>query len=112
MVSAYSTFPNGGTRVSPVFITKVEDINGRVLERGIATKSKVTTEEVAYIMTGMMQSVTTSGTGASARNNYNWQVAGKTGTSSDHRDAWFIGYNPVFTLGIWNGASLHRQPRL
>ena len=103
MVSAYSTFPNGGTRVSPVFITKVEDINGRVLERGIATKSKVTTEEVAYIMTSMMQSVTTSGTGASARNNYNWQVAGKTGTSSDHRDAWFIGYNPVFTLGIWNG---------
>ncbi|NLN34973.1 MAG: PBP1A family penicillin-binding protein [Candidatus Cloacimonetes bacterium] len=103
MVSAYSTFPNGGTRVSPVFITKVEDINGRVLERGIATKSKVTTEEVAYIMTSMMQSVTTSGTGASARNNYNWQVAGKTGTSSEHRDAWFIGYNPVFTLGIWNG---------
>lgn len=103
LISAYTTFPNGGTRVSPVFISKVEDINGKVLERGITTKSNVTTEEVAYIMTSMMQSVTTSGTGAAARNNYNWQVAGKTGTSSDHRDAWFIGFNREFTLGIWNG---------
>ncbi len=103
LISGYTAFPNGGTRVSPVFITKVEDINGKVLERGIATKSNVTTEEVAYIMTSMLQSVTTSGTGAAARNNYQWQVAGKTGTSSDHRDAWFIGFNKEFTLGIWNG---------
>ncbi len=103
LISGYTAFPNGGTRVSPVFITKVEDINGKVLERGFTTKSNVTSEEVAYIMTSMMQSVTTSGTGASARNNYHWQVAGKTGTSSDHRDAWFIGFNKAFTLGIWNG---------
>jgi penicillin-binding protein 1A len=103
LISAYTTFPNGGHRVSPVFITKVEDLSGRVLERGIATRSQVTDEGVAFLMTSMMQSVTTSGTGAAARNNYHWQVAGKTGTSSDHRDAWFIGYNPEFTLGIWNG---------
>lgn len=103
LISAYTTFPNGGTRISPVFIERVEAINGKVLERGITTKSEVTSEEVAYIMTSMMQSVTTSGTGAAARNNYHWQVAGKTGTSSDHRDAWFIGFNQEFTLGIWNG---------
>ncbi len=103
LISAYTTFPNGGNRVSPVYITRVEDTNGRVLERGVTSKTKVTSEEVAYIMTSMMQSVTTSGTGASARNNYHWQVAGKTGTSSDHRDAWFIGFNKSFTLGIWNG---------
>lgn len=103
LISAYTTFPNQGTRVSPVFITKVEDTNGKILERGISTKSRVTTEEVAFIMTSMMQSVTTSGTGAAARNNYYWPVAGKTGTSSDHRDAWFIGFNKEFTLGIWNG---------
>ncbi|MDI3503270.1 MAG: penicillin-binding protein [Candidatus Cloacimonadota bacterium] len=103
LISAYTTFPNQGTRVSPIYIMRVEDTNGRVLERGITTKSKVTTEEVAFLMTSMMESVTTSGTGAAARNNYYWQVAGKTGTSSDHRDAWFIGFNKEFTLGIWNG---------
>jgi penicillin-binding protein 1A len=103
LISAYTTFPNQGTRVNPVYIVRVEDTKGRVLERGITTKSKVTTEEVAYLMTSMMQSVTTSGTGSAARNNYHWQVAGKTGTSSDHRDAWFIGFNKAFTLGIWNG---------
>lgn len=103
LISGYTTFPNGGNRVSPVFITKVEDLNGKVLERGIGTKSKVTNERVAFLMTSMLQSVTTSGTGAAARNGYYWQVAGKTGTSSDHRDAWFIGFNPQFTLGIWNG---------
>jgi penicillin-binding protein 1A len=103
LISGYTTFPNGGYRVSPVFITKVEDINGKVLERGYTTKTQVTDSGVAYIMTSMLQSVTSSGTGAAARNNYHWQVAGKTGTSSDHRDAWFIGFNPKFTLGIWNG---------
>ncbi|MCB5270216.1 MAG: PBP1A family penicillin-binding protein [Candidatus Cloacimonetes bacterium] len=103
LISAYTTFPNMGTRVSPVFISRVEDLNGKVLERGITTKSRVTSPQVSYIMTSMLQSVTTSGTGARARNNYQYQVAGKTGTSSDHRDAWFIGYNPKFTLGIWNG---------
>nr|MDK2851041.1 penicillin-binding protein [Candidatus Cloacimonadota bacterium] len=103
LITAYTTFPNQGTRVSPVFITRVEDTNGRILERGITSKTRVTSPEVAYIMTSMMQSVTTSGTGTAARNNYYWQVAGKTGTSSDHRDAWFIGFNKMFTLGIWNG---------
>lgn len=103
LISGYTTFPNGGTKVSPVYITKVEDTNGKILERGITTKKKVTSEEVAYLMTNLLQTVTTSGTGAAARNNYQWQVAGKTGTSSDHRDAWFIGFNPRFTLGIWNG---------
>lgn len=103
LITGYTAFPNGGTRVSPVYITKVEDTNGKMLERGISVKKKVTTEEVAYMMTHLMQSVTSVGTGAAARNNYHWQVAGKTGTSSDHRDAWFIGFNPRFTLGIWNG---------
>lgn len=103
LISGYTAFPNKGTKVSPVYITKVEDTKGKILERGMTNKKKVTTEEVAYLMTNMMQTVTSAGTGASARNNYHWQLAGKTGTSSDHRDAWFIGFNPRFTLGIWNG---------
>lgn len=103
LISAFTAFPNEGTRVTPVFITKVEDINGKVLESNFTFKHRVTTPEVAYIMTSMLQSVTTNGTGAAARQNYHWQVAGKTGTSSDHRDAWFIGFNKRFTLGLWNG---------
>lgn len=103
LISAYTTFPNGGFRTTPVFITKVEDMHGKVLERNSSPKEKVCSPEVAYIMTSMLQSVVSSGTGGAARNNYSWQVAGKTGTSSDHRDAWFIGFNKQFTLGIWNG---------
>ncbi len=103
LISAYTTFPNGGSRTSPVFITKVEDMNGNILERGRGSKVKVCSPEVAYIMTSLLQSVVSSGTGAAARNNYMWQAAGKTGTSSDHRDAWFIGFNKQYTLGIWNG---------
>jgi len=103
LISAYTTFPNGGSRTTPVFITRVEDLNGKVLERGYGNRIKVCEPDVAYIMTSLLQSVVSSGTGAAARNNYFWQAAGKTGTSSDHRDAWFIGFNREFTLGIWNG---------
>lgn len=103
LISAFTTFPNGGYRTKPVFITKVEDMNGKVLERSVTSKFNVTSPEVAYLMTSMLQSVVTSGTGAAARNNYYWQAAGKTGTSSEHRDAWFVGFNRKYTLGIWNG---------
>ena len=103
LISAFTTFPNNGFRTKPVFITKVEDINGKVLERSVTAKYDVTSPQVAFIMTSLLQSVVTSGTGAAAKNNYYWQAAGKTGTSSDHRDAWFIGFNRKYTLGIWNG---------
>lgn len=69
-----------------MFITKVEDVNGKVLERSSTAKYDVTTSQVAFIMTSLLQSVVTSAM-AAARNNYYWQAAGKTGTSSDHRDA-------------------------
>ncbi|GAB1468753.1 PBP1A family penicillin-binding protein [Candidatus Cloacimonadota bacterium] len=103
LISAYTAFPNGGYRTMPIFINRVEDMQGKVLERNTSPKIRVCTPEVAYIMTSMLQSVVSSGTGGAARNNYMWQAAGKTGTSSDNRDAWFIGFNKEFTLGIWNG---------
>ncbi|MDD4309445.1 MAG: PBP1A family penicillin-binding protein [Candidatus Cloacimonetes bacterium] len=103
LISAYTAFPNGGFRTKPVFIMKVEDMDGKILEKSRSIKSKVTSEQVAFIMTSLLQSVVSSGTGAAARRNYLWQAAGKTGTSSDNRDAWFIGFNREFTLGIWNG---------
>jgi penicillin-binding protein 1A len=103
LISAYTAFPNEGSRVNPIFIVKVEDTKGNVLERGVTHRTKVCTEEVAYIMTSMLQSVTASGTGAGSRANYYWQNAGKTGTSENHVDSWFIGFNKAFTLGIWTG---------
>lgn len=103
LISGYTTFPNQGMRVSPVFITKVEDLQGRILERGAGQKNRVCTPEVAYIMTSMLQSVASSGTGAGSRSGYSWPAAGKTGTTSNNYDSWYIGFNDAFTLGIWTG---------
>lgn len=103
LISGFTTFPNEGMRVSPIFIIKVEDTKGRILERSAGQKYRVCSPEVAYIMTSMMESVVKSGTGAASRSGYQYQSAGKTGTSSNNYDSWFIGYNKAFTLGIWTG---------
>lgn len=103
LIAAFTAFPNEGMRSTPVFITKVEDMSGKVLERGTGQRVRVCTPEVAYIMTSMLESVTRSGTGAGARRGYSWPSAGKTGTSSNNYDSWFIGFNKAFTLGLWTG---------
>ena len=103
LISGYSAFPNGGVRATPIYITKVEDAKGKVLEKKSPQKHRVCSPEAAYIMTSMLQSVTASGTGAGSRTGYTWQNAGKTGTSEDYNDSWFIGFNKAFTLGIWTG---------
>jgi penicillin-binding protein 1A len=103
LISAYTTFPNNGYRVKPVLIQRVEDKKGNVLERAKVLQYKVCEPEVAYIMTSMLQSVVSGGTATAARQNYNWPAAGKTGTTDDYRDAWFIGFNKELTCGIWTG---------
>ncbi len=103
LISGYTAFPNGGSRAAPIYLLKVEDTKGNVLERSTVQKRKVCSPEVAYIMTSMMQSVTSGGTGSGSRNGYYWQSAGKTGTSENYNDSWFIGFNKAFTLGIWTG---------
>jgi penicillin-binding protein 1A len=103
LVAAYTAFPNEGMRAKPIYITKVEDMNGVVLERTGVQKYKVCSPEVAYIMTSMLQTVASEGTGGSSRNGYYWDNAGKTGTSDEYNDSWFIGFNKAYTLGIWTG---------
>jgi penicillin-binding protein 1A len=103
LISAYTTFPNNGYRVKPVLIQRVEDKKGNVLERAKVLQYKVCEPEVAYIMTNIMQSVVNNGTATAARQNYNWAAAGKTGTTDDYRDAWFIGFNKELICGIWTG---------
>jgi penicillin-binding protein 1A len=103
LISGYTTFPNEGVRVTPIFLTKVEDIKGNVLERARIQRYNVCSPQVAYIMTSMLQTVASAGTGGSSRNGYIWQNAGKTGTSDNYNDSWFIGFNKTYTLGIWTG---------
>lgn len=103
LISAYTAFPNGGYRVKPIFIERVENKDGEVLEKANVLKYKVCEPEVAYIMNSMMQSVVNSGTATAARQGYIWPAAGKTGTTDDYRDAWFIGFNGEMICGIWSG---------
>ena len=104
LISGYTAFPNGGMRVAPIYITKVLDAQGNVLEVNSVQKSKVCSPQVAYIMTNMLQTVASAGTGAKSRSGgYIWDNAGKTGTTTENNDSWFIGFNKAYTLGIWTG---------
>jgi penicillin-binding protein 1A len=109
MVSAYSTFPNGGVRVEPVWIRKVVDRDGNVIEEAKPKSYKVVSEYVAGLMVEMMRGVVQGGT-AGAASAIGHEVAGKTGTVNDFTDAWFIGYTPKYVTGVWIGYSDNKQP--
>jgi len=109
MVSAYSTFPNGGTRVEPVRIRKVVDRDGNVLDQTDPKSGKVISSYVAAQMVDMMRGVVQFGT-ATAANSIGHELAGKTGTVNDFTDAWFIGYSPKVVCGVWIGYSDRKKP--
>jgi penicillin-binding protein 1A len=100
--SAYSVFPNDGVRVTPHYITKVTDYEGRVLEEDYPEVKDVISARTARIMTGMLHEVVLHGTGAAAAK-MPFPVAGKTGTTNDFTDAWFVGFSPAMTCGVWMG---------
>ncbi|MCK4759102.1 MAG: PBP1A family penicillin-binding protein, partial [Candidatus Aminicenantes bacterium] len=104
MVSAYSTFPNKGIRVRPYFITRIEDKDGNILEEARIESEEVISPQVAYMMTYLLQGVVENqgGTGWRARR-LNWPLAGKTGTTDNYSDAWFIGFSPSLCAGVWVG---------
>jgi penicillin-binding protein 1A len=104
MVSAYSTFPNGGVRVEPVRIRKVVDRDGKVVSQIAPKSSKVLSEYVAAQMVDMMRGTVQFGT-ATAAQAIGHELAGKTGTYNDFTDAWFIGYTPKVVCGVWIGYS-------
>ncbi len=103
MVSAYSTFPNKGVRVTPHLIRKVYSRDGSLLEEANDATSKVTSEYVAGTMVDMMRGVTGPGGTAPGANAAGQPLAGKTGTVNDHTDVWFIGYTPTYVTGVWMG---------
>jgi penicillin-binding protein 1A len=106
MVGANSTFANKGTYIQTSFVTRIEDKNGRVLEEFIPTSNEVLSEDRAYVMLKLMQGVVDQGTGARLRYKYNLrnQIAGKTGTTQNNSDGWFIGITPELVAGAWVGA--------
>ncbi len=105
MLQAYTMFPNKGFDTEPVFISRIEDKNGNLLEDFNQINSKqLINEQDAYTMVKLMQGVVQIGTGRSL-NNYNIpaEKAGKTGTTNDNTDGWFIGYTPELLAGTWVG---------
>lgn len=100
--SAFSVFPNDGVRIAPRYITKVEDYEGRVLEEDFPDVKDVISAHTARIMTSMLREVVLHGTGIAAAS-MKYPLAGKTGTTNDFTDAWFIGFSPAMTTGVWIG---------
>ena len=105
IVSAYAAFANKGVYSQPFIITKIEDRYGNVIREYYPERNEVLSEETAYLMTNMMQTVMDRGTGGSARWKYNFTrpAAGKTGTTQGWSDAWFVGFTPQIAAGVWFG---------
>ena len=101
MASAYGTLANQGIRAEPVAIVKVVDRHDKVLEQYQPKEKAVINERSAYLLTDMMRGVILRGTGTGA--NIGRPAAGKTGTTSDYRDAWFVGFTPDLSTAVWMG---------
>jgi penicillin-binding protein 1A len=105
MVAANATFANKGTYIQPTFITRIEDKNGKVLEEFYPTTDEVFSEEKAYAMIQLMRGVVDRGTGSRLRSRFNLrnEIAGKTGTTQNNADGWFMGLTPDLVAGCWVG---------
>jgi len=108
LVSAFSTFPNQGIRITPYFITRIEDKEGNILEESKIESEEVISPQVAYIMTSLLQGVVQRGTAQGARF-LDKPLGGKTGTTDDFSDAWFMGFSPSLCAGVWVG---HKEGRI
>ena len=106
MVAAYNTFPSRGVYVTPLFVTRIEDRQGHVLSEFTNRKREAIAESTAYLMVNLMEGVVQGGTASRLRYRYNLtgEIAGKTGTTNDNSDGWFIGYTPTLVAGVWTGA--------
>jgi penicillin-binding protein 1A len=104
LTSAYGAFANQGTAVSPHLITRVEDRGGAVLWADVPSSRQAVSRATAFLMSSMLADVITSGTGTAARAaGFKLPAAGKTGTTDNYTDAWFVGYTPHLVAGVWFG---------
>lgn len=105
MVGAMNTFTNKGVYIEPIMITRIEDKSGNVLETFFPQQHEAMSEETAYLMLDLMKGVVNFGTGIRLRFKYQLEnpIAGKTGTTNNHSDGWFMGLTPDLTTGVWVG---------
>ena len=105
MVGAYSAFPKKGVRRMPLFVTRIEDNEGNILANFVPRVREVISEEAAYKMLVLMRGVIDWGTGSRMRKRYKITapMGGKTGTTNDNSDGWFVGYTPSLSFGAWVG---------
>jgi penicillin-binding protein 1A len=103
MVSAAGTIADMGESIEPVLIRKITDKDGTLIEISNSLPERRISAQTSYIMTDIMQSVVNGGTGYRVREYYKGTAAGKTGTTNNYSDAWFIGYNPKYACGVWVG---------
>ena len=105
MVDAYTTFPNKGIRVEPLYVTRIEDNNGNILATFTPKTHEIISETTSYKMIYMLRNVMDHGTGVRARFRYGLKtpMGGKTGTSQNHSDGWFVGFTPSLVSGVWVG---------
>ncbi|MEZ5196553.1 MAG: transglycosylase domain-containing protein [Bacteroidales bacterium] len=105
MVGAMNSFSNKGVYIEPIFITRIEDKNGNVIESFTPHQQEAMSEETAYLMIKLMEGVVEYGTGIRLRLKYELEnpIAGKTGTTNNHSDGWFMGLTPDLTTGVWVG---------
>ncbi len=109
MTGAMSTFANQGEYVQPIFITRIEDNKGKVLETFTPERREAISSRIAWMMIQMMKGVVDSGTGASLRGGkfrLSYPMAGKTGTTQNNSDCWFVGITPKMTTVVWTGGEL------
>ncbi len=102
MTSAFAVFPNQGVRMRPYSIQKVNDREGNVLEENKPEPRDAIRADTAFVMTNLLRGVVQRGTAIKAAA-LNWPIGGKTGTTDDYTDAWFIGFDPDITIGVWVG---------
>jgi len=105
MVSAYTAFSNHGIRTAPLFVTRIEDNEGNTVATFAPQMSEVISEDATYKMLTMLRSVINEGTGNRIRRIYNItaDMGGKTGTTNDNSDGWFMGFTPSLVSGVWVG---------
>ena len=105
MTSAYTVFPNGGNRIEPYMIESIVDRNGEILEKNSKVEHEVLRPASAYLMVDMLKDVNIRGTAARVWNSgFRHPSGGKTGTTNDYTDTWYIGFTKQYTMGVWVGS--------
>jgi penicillin-binding protein 1A len=107
VTSAYSAFPNRGVRMEPYLVVSIADRDGTILEQQRPDPREALRADTAFVMTNLLRGVVQNGTGTAAAR-LDWPLGGKTGTTDDYTDAWFVGFDPNITVGVWVGHDENR----